>query len=98
MNKNPLGANLPVEPFGTQSSSKFQHFGGIPVFGSKTDWRDDLVENPKLNPKTIKLLWLLPATLVIMFYNQKICVCIVTWAVNVMNIGKNNLCHRTSQV
>ena len=24
--------------------------GRIPIFGSKTDCRDDLVENPKLNP------------------------------------------------
>ena len=36
---------LTMEPFGTQSSSKFHYFGGgwgVTVF--------DLVENPKLNP------------------------------------------------
>ena len=27
--------------------------GGILVFGSKTDWRDDLVENAKLNPNVV---------------------------------------------
>ena len=45
-------ATLPVEPFGTQSFSKCQHVGGggIPLFYIKTDWRDDLVKNPKLNP------------------------------------------------
>ena len=37
--KKPQVATLPVEPFGTHSSSKFHHFGGggVPVFSPKTD-------------------------------------------------------------
>ena len=51
--RTPRAATLPVKPFGTQSSSKCQHFGGgggIPVFDIKTDRRADLVPNPKLKP------------------------------------------------
>ena len=42
----PQAATLAVEPFGTQSSAKFQYF----TFLSKTVRRDDLVNNLKLNP------------------------------------------------
>ena len=51
---NPPGATLPVEPFGTQSSSKFPHFGpfsgggGDSRFGPKLT--DVTIQNPKLNP------------------------------------------------
>ena len=52
MTPPPQAAILPVQPFGTQSPSKFQYWGGggDSRFVPKTDRRDDLVENHRLNP------------------------------------------------
>ena len=48
----PEAATLPVEPFGTQSSSKCQHFGGggFPFFYINTDRHANLVPNPGACP------------------------------------------------
>ena len=46
----PQVATLPGVPFGIQTSSKFQHFRFL---GPKTDFRDNLIENLKLNTNTI---------------------------------------------